>query len=47
MKMEIPVAAPADGVIAEVRSAEGRAVMFGQTLAVLSLRQPSQPHATA
>ena len=40
MKMEIPVAAPADGVVAEVRSAEGRAVMFGQTLAVLSVERP-------
>jgi urea carboxylase len=36
MKMEIPVAAPVDGIIAELRSAEGRAVLFGQTLAVLS-----------
>ena len=40
MKMEIPVAAPADGVVAELRSAEGRAVTFGQTLAVLSVERP-------
>jgi urea carboxylase len=36
MKMEIPVSAPADGIVAELRAAEGRPVLFGQTLAVLS-----------
>jgi urea carboxylase len=36
MKMEIPVSAPVDGIVAELRSAEGRPVLFGQTLAVLS-----------
>jgi urea carboxylase len=36
MKMEIPVTAPVDGIVAELRCAEGRTVTFGQTLAVLS-----------
>jgi urea carboxylase len=35
MKMEIPVSAPADGIVAQLRAAEGRPVVFGQTLAVL------------
>jgi urea carboxylase len=47
MKMEIPVAAPADGVVAELRSAEGRAVIFGQTLAVLSLERPQSHRVSA
>ncbi|HEY0833375.1 MAG TPA: urea carboxylase [Azospirillum sp.] len=34
MKMEITVAAPADGTLAEIRCAEGQAVTLGQTLAV-------------
>ncbi len=36
MKMEIPVPAPVDGIIAELRVTEGRPALFGQTLAVLS-----------
>jgi biotin carboxyl carrier protein len=35
MKMEIAVAAPVDGLISEYRCAEGRAVLFAQTLVVL------------
>jgi urea carboxylase len=35
MKMEMSVHAPSDGVVAEVRCAEGRAVSLGQTLVVL------------
>lgn len=35
MKMEIPVAAPCDGVVADVKCAEGRAVSLGQRLAVI------------
>ncbi|BAI75052.1 urea carboxylase (plasmid) [Azospirillum sp. B510] len=35
MKMEIPVAAPMAGTVAEIRCAEGQAVTLGQTLAVL------------
>ncbi len=35
MKMEMTVAAPASGIVAEVRCAEGRAVALGQTLVVL------------
>jgi urea carboxylase len=47
MKMEIPVPAPVDGIIAELRSAEGRAVLFGQTLAVLSEERPASHPVTA
>jgi urea carboxylase len=47
MKMEIPVAAPVDGIIAELRSAEGRPVLFGQTLAVLSEERPANHRVTA
>ena len=35
MKMEMSVHAPADGIVAEIRCAEGRAVSLGQTLIVL------------
>jgi urea carboxylase len=35
MKMEIPVHAPADGVVADLSCAEGRAVALGQRLAVI------------
>ena len=35
MKMEIAVAAPMAGTVAEIRCAEGQAVTLGQTLAVL------------
>ncbi|WP_072395860.1 urea carboxylase [Hyphomicrobium sp. CS1GBMeth3] len=35
MKMEMAVHAPSDGIIAEIRCAEGRAVSLGQTLVVL------------
>ena len=36
MKMEIAVTAPSDGVVSELRCAEGRAVAIGQTLLVLA-----------
>ena len=36
MKMELPVTAPRDGVVAQVRCVEGRAVTVAQTLVVLS-----------
>jgi urea carboxylase len=35
MKMEMAVHAPASGVVADVRCAEGRPVALGQTLVVL------------
>jgi urea carboxylase len=35
MKMEVPVTAPCDGVVTELRCAEGRAVLFSQTLVVV------------
>ena len=35
MKMEITIRAPTDGILAELRCAEGRAVGMGQVLAVL------------
>jgi urea carboxylase len=35
MKMEVPVTAPFDGVVTELRCAEGRAVLFAQTLVVV------------
>jgi urea carboxylase len=35
MKMELPVTAPMDGVIAQVRCVEGRAVAVAQTLVIL------------
>ena len=36
MKMEIPVLAPADGVVLDLRCAESRAVSLGQTLATIA-----------
>jgi urea carboxylase len=36
MKMELPVTAPVDGLVSQVRCAEGRAVTVAQTLVVLS-----------
>ena len=36
MKMELPVTAPVDGVVSQVRCAEGRAIVVAQTLVVLS-----------
>lgn len=42
MKMEIPVTAPADGVVAELRCAEGRAVALGQILAVVVTPTPGK-----
>jgi urea carboxylase len=36
MKMELPVAAPVDGVVSQLRCAEGHAVTVAQTLVVLS-----------
>jgi urea carboxylase len=38
MKMEVPVTAPSDGIVIELRCAEGRAVLFAQTLVVLCLK---------
>jgi acetyl-CoA carboxylase biotin carboxyl carrier protein len=35
MKMEMPVEAPADGRVAEIRCSEGQAVSEGDVLAVL------------
>jgi urea carboxylase len=35
MKMELPVVAPMDGVVAQVRCTEGRAVLVAQTLVVM------------
>jgi urea carboxylase len=35
MKMELPVTAPIDGIVSQVRCAEGRAVTVAQTLVVL------------
>ena len=35
--MEVPVTAPVDGIVSELRCAEGRAVLFAQTLVVLCL----------
>ena len=35
MKMELPVTAPMDGVVTQLRCAEGRAVLVAQTLAIL------------
>jgi urea carboxylase len=37
MKMEVAVTAPADGLVSEMRCAEGRAVAFAQILVVLQL----------
>jgi len=36
MKMELPVTAPMDGAVSQVRCAEGRAIVVAQTLVVLS-----------
>jgi urea carboxylase len=36
MKMELTVTADRDGIVHEVRCAEGRAVALGQTLIVLA-----------
>jgi urea carboxylase len=41
MKMEMPVTAPMDGIVEQLRCAEGRAVLVAQTLIVL------RPHAAA
>jgi urea carboxylase len=35
MKMELPVTAPIDGTVSQLRCAEGRAVAVAQTLLVL------------
>jgi urea carboxylase len=40
MKMELPVTAPMDGVITQLRCAEGRAVLVAQTLVII------RPHET-
>jgi urea carboxylase len=41
MKMEIPVTAPVDGVLIELRCAEGRAVTLGQIVAVIGPKEAS------
>jgi biotin carboxyl carrier protein len=35
MKMELPVTAPVDGVVTQLRCTEGRAVLIAQTLVVM------------
>jgi biotin carboxyl carrier protein len=35
MKMELPVTAPMDGVITQLRCSEGRAVAVAQTLLII------------
>ena len=35
MKMELPITAPVDGVVAQMRCTEGRTVLTAQTLVVL------------
>jgi urea carboxylase len=35
MKMELPVTAPVDGTVTQLRCAEGRAITVAQTLVVL------------
>jgi urea carboxylase len=40
MKMELPITAPMDGVVTQMRCAEGRAVLVAQTLVII------RPHAT-
>ena len=39
--MEIPVTAPVDGVLIELRCAEGRAVTLGQIVAVIGPKEAS------
>jgi urea carboxylase len=41
MKMEIPVTSPVDGVLIELRCAEGRAVTLGQIVAVIGPKEAS------
>ena len=35
MKMELPVTAPVDGIITQLRCTEGRAVLISQTLVIM------------
>ncbi len=42
MKMEMTVTAPHDGIVVELRCAEGRAVSLGQTVAVLAELEAAQ-----
>jgi urea carboxylase len=35
MKMELPVTAPMDGVVTQLRCTEGRAVLVAQTLVII------------
>ena len=35
MKMELPVTAPVDGIVTQLRCTEGRAVLVAQTLVVM------------
>lgn len=42
MKMELAVTAPQDGILNEIRCAEGRPVALGQTLVVLEDNQPEE-----
>jgi urea carboxylase len=44
MKMELPITAPVDGVVAQVRCTEGRTVLIAQTLVVL---RPTQQRTIA
>jgi urea carboxylase len=44
MKMEMPVTAPMDGVVTQLRCAEGRAVLLAQTLLIM---RPDEQRAVA
>jgi biotin carboxyl carrier protein len=35
MKMELPVTAPMDGIVTQLRCTEGRAVLIAQTLVIM------------
>jgi len=35
MKMELPITAPMDGVVTQLRCAEGKAVLVAQTLVII------------
>jgi urea carboxylase len=44
MKMELPVTAPVDGIVTQLRCTEGRAVLIAQTLVVM---RPNEQRAVA
>jgi urea carboxylase len=44
MKMELPITAPVDGIVTQMRCTEGRTVLIAQTLVVL---RPTQQRAVA